>query len=1556
MSPQSVERRSSSDIAIVGMAGRFPGARTLEEYWQNLRDGVEALTETTDADLTREGVSLKVRQARHVRSGFTLSDIDMFDSAFFGINPREAEILDPQHRLFLECAWQALEDAGCDAERFDGTIGLFGGATWCNYLINNLFRSTRLLRSIGHRALVFGSVPDYMATRVAYRLNLKGPACFVQTACSTSLVAIHMGTQSLLNHECDLVLAGGVSIKVPHHVGYVYEEGGMESPDGHVRAFDAAAKGTVFGSGVGIVVLKRLDDAVRNGDTILAVVRGSATNNDGAVKVGFTAPSVTGQAQVVSMALRNAGISGDEIDYIEAHGTGTELGDPIELAALARAYEHETDRTQYCAVGSVKPNIGHLDAAAGVSSVIKTILAMRHAQLPPSINFERLNPKIEIEHTPFYINTTLREWPANGHPRRAGVSSFGFGGTNAHIILEEAPARRATSTSRSHQLVVLSARTASALDAASVQLATHLARDTRTDLADVAFTLQTGRRQFAHRRAIVCESRADAIPALQGEPSRWVSTAQAASGPRRVVFLFPGQGAQYPNMGRGLYEAEPVFRQAVDECASMLQPLVGFDLREALYPAEGAEADAAARLKQTAVTQAALFTTELALARLWMHWGIQPSAMAGHSIGEIVAAHLSGVLTLGDALRLVALRGRLMEEMPAGSMLAVPLPEERVRPLLAEGLWLAAANSPSLCVVSGTTEAIERLEQRLVRDGVEGRRLHTSHAFHSGLMEPAVQPFVDAVAAVTRSAPTIPYVSNVTGGWASEALVSDPAYWGRHIREAVRFADNIAALASEPDTVFVEVGPGNTLSTFVRQATTPQDGHVVLASLRHPNEPLADSAVILHALGRLWAAGAAVDWSAFAEAEVRNRVRLPTYPFERTRHWVDPEKPSAAALRRSALAQGNDLADWFYVPSWKQSPIAAVGDGRTPESWLLFADETGVAGRLAERLRARGDTVALVSAGSSASAPPADYVLDPAAPGGYEALVRALRDRPSRIVHCWGVDGGAEAIGAQQIQQRGFYSVLDLAKAIGAAGITSPMRLDVITTGLHEVIGTESLVPDKATVLGPARVVPLEFPNLACRTIDFQPDELRDGASGLDDLVGELLAAGKDADVAYRRGRRWVQNYEAMRIGSASASLEARLKEGGTYLITGGLGGIGLVLARDLASLRRCNLVLTGRSGLPPRETWEERLASAPGDAVSRKILAVRDLEAIGATVVVGDADVADAARMAQVVADARARFGRVDGVIHSAGVAGGGVIQLKAHEAAAAVLRPKVEGTQILGRLLEQDPPDFLVLCSSLTSVLGGAGQVDYCGANAYLDSFARWFGARTGVQTVAINWSAWQEVGMAVETDMPEAAKGTIREQMLAVGLSNREGADALRRILGAARCAQVAVSPLDVQLVLERAREEMEPETAASGASAGNGAASAPRPATHARPKLPVAYLEPRTDTERRLCEIWEDMLGVGPVGINDNFFDLGGHSLLAVRVMTRVNEVMRTEVPVAKLYEGLTVGFLGQVIDARLTIGQPAQAAAKADEDDVAARRRDKLRRKEHQQRRLAATRR
>ena len=887
------EPRQLEGVAIIGMAGRFPGAAGVAEFWRNQLDGVESISFFPPEELEdKSGAG-----ANQVRARSILADIDLFDAEFFGIYPREAALMDPQHRLFLEACWQAFEDAAYDPQTVAGAVGVFAGCSLSSYFLSRLCTRPDFIRNftggyqVSHYPEMMGNSLDFLSTRVSYKLNLRGPSFTMVSACSTSLVAVTQACQSLLTYQCDMALAGGASITLPQKRGYAYQPGGMTSPDGHCRTFDADAQGTVFGSGVGVVLLKRVEDAVRDGDHIHAVIRGFGVTNDGAGKAGYTAPGIEGQASAIMLAHEAAGIDPQTIGYVEAHGTGTPLGDPIELTALARAFRAHTDKTQFCTIGSVKPNVGHLDIAAGVTGLIHAALIVREGVVPPLLNFRKPNPAFSFDDSPFRIATARTPWPSQTLPRRAGVSAFGVGGTNAHVVIEQPPPRDAAAPARAAQVLTVSARSAAALDRAAANLADHLrtmpdVEPADTELADVAWTLQTGRRGFPLRRAVVARDRDEAVAALsRPQPAR-----QALDNPS-VAFLFPGQGSQRLNMAREIYETEAVFRDTVDRCAELLQPHLGLDLRTVLYPA--ADAEPAADITQTALAQPAIFVVEYALAQLWMSWGVRPAAMLGHSIGEFVAACLAGVLALEDALALVALRGRLMQDLPAGGMLSVRLSQADLLARLPDTLSLAAVNAPALCVVAGPHDDLDRLADDLGKDGIVSSRLVTSHAFHSAMMEPALAPLAAAVAGMQRHAPDIPYVSSLTGRWITAEEATDPDYWARHARQAVQFSAAVTQLRQQDNLVLLEVGPGRVLSTLARQHAASSDQPVV-ASLAGDAADDSEERALLSALGALWTCGVTPDWPAL-HGGPRRRLPLPTYPFERKRHWLDDADPQPLA-------------------------------------------------------------------------------------------------------------------------------------------------------------------------------------------------------------------------------------------------------------------------------------------------------------------------------------------------------------------------------------------------------------------------------------------------------------------------------------------------------------------------------------------------------------------------------------------------------------------------------------------------------------------------------------
>lgn len=1476
-------------IAIVGMSGRFPGASSLEAFWQNVRSGVDCITTFSDAELEAAGIDATMRaQASWVPRGTVLEDADLFDAAIFGYSPREAQIIDPQQRVFLECAWQALDHAGYGGEVTDKAVGVYAGASLNTYVLSQLLPNRALLASVGGYQLMIGNDKDFLCTRVSYKLNLHGPSMTVQTACSTSLVAVQLACLALQRGECDMALAGGVSINFPQRTGYQFQEGMIFSPDGVCRPFDADAHGTRAGAGAGVVVLKRLSDAIADRDNILALILGAAVNNDGADKVGYTAPSVDGQMEAIATAQALANVDPRSITYVEAHGTATPLGDPIEIAALTNVFRAATAEREFCALGSLKANLGHLDAAAGVAGLIKTVLALGHREIPPLPHFRSPNAQLALPTSPFRVPTELEHWPSTSGPRRAGVSSFGIGGTNAHVVLEEAPAPAESSTHRTHHILVLSARTPEALASATANLVEHLRANPSLAIADVANTLQLGRRLFPHRRSVVVRDAAEAIGLLATPERVPVLSGVQEGGARPIAFLFSGQGSQHAGMAWQLYGSEPVFRAAIDRCAEQLRPLLDCDLRDVLR--EGSDA----LMGETRLTQPLLFATEYALATLWMAWGVQPAAMLGHSIGEYVAAHLAGVFSLEDALTLVSARGRLMQALPAGAMLAVSLPARELQARLPAGIAIAAVNAPALCSVSGEIDAIAALARELTEAGVEHRALHTSHAFHSAMMDPVLSAFRAVVQQISLATPVRRYVSNVTGTWILPEQATSPEYYVSHLRGSVLFADGITSLAADPSLLLLEVGPGTALSSLAR-LTLGRDGATrVVSSLPHPREQRAQAESLLTAAARLWMAGVPMSWQGMHQDEQLRRIPLPAYPFERKRHWVDA--PTRVVEAPAENYRREELKDWFHVPTWARADIAA----RRPieGSWLVFGGEDTLTADVTARLRMHGASVTVVRAAHAFSANgDADFALRPESDADYHALFAALRGRAlDGVLHLWNV--GPEAADTATLP---LHSLMALGRALLVERPSSVVRLIVATSGAQSVLGEAVTVPARALVTGPVLALPAEHEGLRLTAIDL--DQAGDGSAASEALLDEAAADGSESFVARRVGLRWARRY-AETVLPASDRAALPLKHRGVYLITGGTGGIGLTLAEWLAKRVSARLVLSGRKSLPGRDQWNAWLAAHPSnDATTEIISAVHRIEAAGGEVLLVTADVSDEDAVRRATDDARALWGAIDGVIHSAGVAGGSAIAFAESAETDGVLRAKLQGTQALARVFEATPLDFFVVFSSISAVIGAAGGCAYAAACAYLDAFVlsvhkpdRW------QNTLSIAWDAWRDVGMAERVVVPAAMRAA-RKAYVAAGISPDAGAEAFGRAL-ATGLPQIVVSPFEVGRILNLVRQAAHKPAPAPDRVSISSEASAPV----ARRQGP--FDAPEGEVEKALAAMWEDLLGVQPIGASDNFFELGGHSLLATRILARVDDVFGVRLPLRAVFDSPTVRQLAQ----------------------------------------------
>ena len=1510
------------EIAIIGMVGRFPGAKNIEEFWHNLQGGVESITSFTDEELKHSGIDIDtLNNPNYVKAGAVLENVELFDASFFGFNPREAETLDPQQRLFLECAWEALENAGYDSEQYKGLVGVYAGAGINSYVFN-LYSNQNIRNSIDDYQLFIASDKDFLTTRVSYKLDIEGPSVGIQTACSTSLVAVHLACRSLLSGECDIALAGGVSVSSSSQkAGYLYKEGAILSPDGHCRAFDANAQGTVGGNGVGIIVLKRLEEAITDGDSIHAVIKGSAINNDGALKVSYTAPRIDTQAKVIKAAQTIAEVDPETITYIEAHGTGTSLGDPIEIAALTQAFHAGSQNKNYCAIGSVKTNIGHLDTAAGVTGLIKTVLALRNKEIPPSLHFEQPNPQIDFDNSPFYVNTKLSQWETNGTPRRAGVSSFGIGGTNAHVILEEAPPSQPSSLSRPWHLLLLSAKTESALETATTNLVTHLKQHPNLNLADAAYTLQVGRRAFDHRRMLLCQNSDDAVTVLENlDPQRIFTHFQEPCN-RQVTFMFPGQGSQYVNMGKELYDTELVFRKYIDECCEILKSHLDVDLRTILYPNHEKTEVATQQLQQTQITQPALFVIEYALAQLWMSWGISPVAMIGHSIGEYVAACLAGVFSLEDALRIVAVRGRLMQQLPRGAMLSVGLAEESIQSCLNEELYLAVSNAPTNCVVSGTESAIEELQQDLQAAGVNCRRLHTSHAFHSAMMDSILGIFTEEVKQVNLNSPEIPFISNLTGTWITASEATDPSYWTKHLRHTVRFAAGIAELIKDLEQVLLEVGPGRTLNTLAKQQTK---NSIILSSMRHPKDEQSDVAFLLNTLGRLWFAGVQINWYNFYAQERRQRIPLPTYPFERRRYWIEPQKIDDI-IDNQVISKKQNIADWFYLPSWKQVNLLKPFKSRKTEKpklcYLVFVDSCDVGLQIAQQLEQKGQEVITVTAGEKfTQLSDRTYAINPKQENDYDVLFQTLGviDKiPQTIAHFWGVTANTQTLSQtlsehiqsaissfKQYQNFGFYSTLFIAKALCRQNITKPLELIVVTNNVHHTNGQEELIPEKGTVLGACKVIPQEYPNITCRNIDITIPESKTSQETqlINQMMAELAIQSSDLVVAYRGSHRWVQTTEPRQLKEVEKET-TRFRKGGVYLIAGDfIGSLGLVFAEYLAQTLQAKIILIGNIGLPQRDQWSQWLKNhAEQDTVSKYIKKILALEESGTELLMIEAEPANIEQMQTAINQAYKSFDRIHGVFYVTPMSNeksSFSIQEIRRDESELQFKSKVYGLYVLEKILQDKELDFCLLQSSLSSIVGGLGLIAYSAANLFIDSFVIKINQKNIVPWSCINWDA-------VQYHQQERKDDAVGTSLTDLAMTPNEAWDVCQRVLAIASASQFIVSPGDLQA---RINTWIERKSLHKTNDSQEGLLS-----QHSRPSLQTAYIAPSNEIEQRIAKIWQEILGVEQIGVNDNFFELGGHSLLAVQVTSRLREIFEVELPLKSiLFDAPTVAGIANVI--------------------------------------------
>ena len=1328
----------SRDIAVIGMAVHVPGATSKDQFWRNLMAGRDCLTRSTEQTLNRKGLPWsRIRNPRCRLVTPSISDRQYFDAGFFDIPPFEAKQTAESHRLFLQCAWEALEDAAVVPGNPDQNIGVFAGADAAYFDQTAAFSSDPVIRI----PMRIGGAPDFMTARVSYKFDLRGPSFSLLSACATSLVATHVACRSLRDGESDVAIVGGSSVSSSPRHSYLTGLDGMLSESGWIRPFDTRADGTIFGDGIAAVVLCRLDDAVRNGNPVYAVIKGTAVTNDGNPdsKNTFIAPAPEGQRAAIQSALDDAAIGAETIGYVEAHGTGTLLGDPIEFQSLTDVYQKYTSTRRTCAIGSVKANVGHLGPAAGVVSLAKACLAVKHGKIPPLANFSEPNPKIQLDESPFYINTEAMDWNPSSHPRRAAVSAFGFGGSNAHVVLEAFEPPRSSGSSCQRYLLPISARNDAAMQRRKTDLVDHLQQHPECDIADVAHTLQSGRLAMQYREVLTLDK--DDHTSI----SSLVEITEAREQPL-LVFLLPGQGAQRPGMGRDLYQEEPVYRAALDGCAAILETLIDPDIRDLIHQSPAPGTDAGSALRKTAMAQPALFVVEYALAKLYMSWGLKPDVLLGHSVGELVAACLAGVFSLADGLKLVAKRSQLMQSCEPGSMAAVFMAAKDIEPLIPGQIALAARNAPEICVLSGAVPDMDAFLKSLRDDGIRHTRLETSHAFHSWMMDPVLSEFEELLEHIQLNPPSIMILSNVTGRPMTDSQATDPGYWSRHIRHTVEFSDSVSYLLtgqdSPHDPLFLELGPGRGLSDLVRrhdEGATTITTMITNAAETGENE----AQLALEAAARLWSHGVELQWSQLSGLEKCRKLSLPTYPFQQqpVPHESEPD-------------EANDAEPVFmYESGWTQAELEQAEQEDPSKLWVILGDKTGLGDSITAMLTARGDDILLVGVGDTCKINRERSIVRPGQPGDLHKLlelaVQCADGRALKVMHLWSIagpdDDSNSASAFTSENERGFYTLLELARAAAKLDILDRLDILAAANGLAMMDEENHLLrAEKAALLGPCRVLPQELPGLSMRCIDV-PSFNKTGSDPW--LEQAILKESDHVDgtellVALRHRGRFVEEMYALK-GIPLGRM--RLRDGGTVLITGGVGGLGLKVAEMLFKATGAKLVLGSRWAPPPREQWPER--SAKPDRVGRALHMVAALEDLGAEVEILQMDMTDFTSVANAIEQIRNDHGGLHGVVHAAGIVRDEPAMSKTRKTADAVFAPKVLGAFHLEEALRGQELDFFIHFSSQASCFPGQGRIDYAAANAVLDVLARKRARSRPGLSCAIAWGAWLESGMAYD-----------------------------------------------------------------------------------------------------------------------------------------------------------------------------------------------------------------
>lgn len=1474
------------EIAIIGISGRFPGAEDAARFWNNIREGKASLSHFTDDELIGRGVDVGlVHSPGYVKSGMVLSQKEYFDSGFFNYSPSEAATMDPQTRILHECVWEAIEDAGICEDINHVPVGLFSGASgspeWQLYakLLSERDENIDSMRSL------FLANTKFMNTLVSYNLELKGPSILVDTACSTSLVAVHLACRSLLTGDSKIAIAGGVAINSRIGKGYLYQETGTLSDDGHCRSFNKNATGSTGGEGAAFVVLKKLQDAIKDGDHIYAVIKGSGINNDARRKVGFTAPSIDGQAECIRIAQKVARIDPETVSYLEAHGSGTPIGDPIEVLALRKVFDNGKPFT--AVIGSVKSNVGHLDAAAGTAGLIKAVLAMWNKELPPSVYHTDPIPELRWGDNGFYLNKECRRWDRKDDvPLRAGVSSFGFGGTNVHIVLEEAPMPERATDGRSCKILNISAKTESSLQGYMARLNGFLSGKADIDLADMCYTLQVGRKHFDYRKSVIFSDRKELMLAL--DPTGPMSSVSKVSERNKMpVFVFSGLGSQYTGICRQLYDSEPVFRQEVQLCFDMIQGLTGQRPDSMIFPDESHLPDKG-NLHDLHTTQLTLFVIEYAMARLLQHWGIMPAAMIGYSFGEYVAACLSGVFSLEDALRIIYRRGELINSLPDGVMLSIPATRKEVEPLLNDDLSIGIDNGLS-CVVSGSEEAVVILERQLADKRWMSMRLDSNRALHSGMTDTILEGLKAVMRDITLHSPQIPYISSVTGEWIKPGEATDPAYWAKHLRNTVEFAKGINNLAAEKKHVYIEIGPGNDIGILVNRILERNEIKNRSVNVIKPRgEKTADDKFLTHRLGKLWEQGISIDWKKYYELETRRKISLPTYCFEQTSYPTEINLLNVGLIgqfERLRMQPGRGPESWIYYPIWKMSVLDPPKAGTSRKHYVLFSPGSGLTDPLKAYLSLNGDRVTEILAGREFQRLAPDRIaVDISDPDDYAAAFRELSGDGlpvTDIIHAWSLGNGKTApLSADDnlALELNYFSLQQLIAALGQLEKTPDLCISVITDSLYNVSGNEMLSYRSSLALGIVNSAPQELP-ITCRNVDINLAETC--RNTWMSVAEELRHAPVDRIIAIRKGRRWKQDYQ--RVSTPQKDKTKALKTGATYMVTGGLGKLGFLLCRYLLLEYKARVIIVGRRRRD--NIVEEKLNL---------------LKKAGPDVYYYSGDIANRMEFGSLIGQMQENCGPISGIIHAAGI-----IDHEYYELIEDMTRgksqylwaPKLSGIENIYEFFKDSQLDFVWIISSLAALVGGLSYASYAAANLFMDHFI------LAHEETLSNWKCIDLGPVDLENeDRPDMQGPKFNAEDIcslfewSVAIKDHAVLIAAKTDLG--------------EMIRDTFRRtdglKMEAEKLAN--------------TPIERPSLINEYVPPGTETERLLVDMVERIFGMQNIGVEDSFFDLGGDSLKALVLLRKIKKEMNVPLSVNDIFTQRNIRNICVHIDDILSISE------------------------------------